>query len=348
MEPTGVVPPSALPGRASGLPIPTTLPQPGQSLLLGLPLPDYAALAAPPARAIDDRGRLELGWMREESERIYEVLRSALTEEQRSRVAHVPFHVVDDAREPNAAAGCTPGTAQPLVFVTSAMLVLAGAASEARALDELGGTAHLDAYAEEVVRALRAGRRIEGLGTSASASPLARDPRKLARQRHLFVQQVAFILGHELAHHHRGHTGCARGTSASREDAERIQRGLAQAVPTLEQPSEIEADAWGTTHVLEAGHADAGGAWTVEGALLNLEVFRHLGALSGAHLESVFLSTHPPSELRGPIVRQTAAMWTPGRAPLPTPTFRGDGLDIDLGGGGAPIHIPIPFSVGRR
>ena len=43
----------------------------------------------------------------------------------------------------------------------------------------------------------------------------ALDPRKLARQKMLFDEQLAFVLGHELAHHYRGHTGCADGAADS-------------------------------------------------------------------------------------------------------------------------------------
>ena len=43
----------------------------------------------------------------------------------------------------------------------------------------------------------------------------ALDARKLARQRFLFDEQIGFILGHELGHHYRGHTGCAQGGNAT-------------------------------------------------------------------------------------------------------------------------------------
>ena len=111
----------------------------------------------------------------------------------------------------------------------------------------------------------------------------------------------------------------------------------------LEQPNEIEADVWGMTSVLEAGHAMPGGAWSDEGALLNLDVFRHLSSLASGQLEMVFLSTHPPSELRGPIVTSAARSWIPGRPPLPTPTLTDQGIQLDLGGG-APIVIPFPLA----
>lgn len=335
--------PQGLPQLPQGLPFPTSIPQPGQSLLSTRPPPDPASLSAPPPGAVDPQGHLTLGWMTAESERVYEQLRAALPPDTRARVAAVPFHVAIDGREPNAAAGCTPGSGAPIVFITSAMLFLAGAASEARAVDELAGTQAYEAYAQQVVAWLRAGQAVGPIPMGLIAPAMASDPRKLARQRHLFTQQIAFILGHELAHHHRGHTGCTHGRDASREDAEALQRGLADAIPTLEQPNEVEADVWGIWNVLEAGHAAPGGAWTDEGALLNLDVFRHLSSLAAGDLEVVFLSTHPPSELRGPIVESTARSWVQGRPPLPTPTLTGQGVQIDLGGG-APITIPFPIA----
>jgi hypothetical protein len=103
---------------------------------------------------------------------------------------------------------------------------------------------------------------------------------------------------------------------------------------------------WGVTSVLERGRTRAGGVWNEEGALLSLEVFRHFGPLAGGGVDvGVFLSTHPPSELRAPVVSQAAAMYRPGQPPLPIPTFDGQGISLDLGGGGPPIRLPIPLPI---
>ena len=113
---------------------------------------------------------------------------------------------------------------------------------------------------------------------------------------------------------------------------------LSTTIPPLEQPFEIEADAWGTTTVLEVGHDRAGGHWTEEGALLSLDLFGHL---STTDLGSIFLTTHPPAALRAPIVRQVAAAWEPGHTPIMSPEIDDRGVTIDLGSG--PITIPVPF-----
>jgi hypothetical protein len=336
-----------IPGFPTGLPpgfptLPTTMPTPGGSLLSHDPPPDYATLAAAPPGSTDSNGSMQMAFLRTEVETVYREVLADLPADHRARVEHIPFHVVDDPREPNAAAGCSPGSRAPMVMITTPMLTICAATAEARAYDELGSTTTYETYASSILTMLQRGR-ITGLAPGAISGPLASDPRKLARQRQLFDEQVAFILGHELAHHYRGHTGCAPGGSSSSAEAEGLERQLAQAAPPLEQPFEIEADMWGVTSVLESGHERTGGVWTEEGALLSLDTFRHIGEMNEADLPILFLSTHPPSLVRAPLVQSVADSWTPGRVPLPTPTIDSQGISIDLGGGGGPIHIPIPL-----
>jgi hypothetical protein len=342
--PTAVSPIPGLPIDLSQLPIPTVAPpMPGQSLLSSR-APDYASLPAPPAGAVTPTGAIAQGWAEQRAAQIHGELLAHVFADQRSRVAAIPFHVVTDREEPNAAAGCSE-TGAPMLMITSAMVTVCASSAEARAHDELAGTHALDAYAEGLLADLRGGRPVRALDPSLVSGPLASDPRRLAREVHLFDQQVAFILGHELAHHYRGHTGCAAqgGSTASAREAEDLQRTLARTAPPLEQPFEVEADVWGITNVLERGSA-GGAAWTEEGALLSLEVFRRFGPLAQGGLDvGVFMSTHPPSELRAPVVQQAAAMHRPGQPPLPIPTIDGQGISIDLGGGAAPIRLPFPL-----
>ncbi len=345
----GGIPIPTLPGGAGGLPIPPmpggvpvlppgmTIPT-GGSLLSTDPPPDYATLAAPPRGSTDGSGHMTDAFLREETEALYHELVRALSAEHRARVEHIPFHFVEDAMEPNAAAGCAAGSSAPMVMVTSSMLTMAAAAAESRAYDELGSTNTYETYAGSVLGALSSGRPVPGVAPGSISGALATDARKLARQRHLFDEQLAFILGHELAHHYRGHTGCAGRAPATREEAEAFQRMLSTTVPPLEQPFEIEADAWGTTTVLEVGHDREGGHWSEEGGLLSLDLFGHL---STTDLRSIFLSTHPPAAIRAPIVRHVADSWAPGRAPIMSPEIDARGVTIDLGSG--PITIPVPI-----
>lgn len=324
---------------------------PGQSLLSAR-TPDYTSLAAPPAGAVDAAGAITQGWAEARTSALHAELLESVFADQRARVQAIPFHVVSDRQEPNAAAGCSERRA-PMLMITSAMVTVCAASAEARAYDELAGTNTLETYAQALLDDLRSGRAVRPLDRSLVTGPIASDPRKLAREIHLYDQQVAFILGHELAHHYRGHTGCAEAgaTTASAREAEDLQRGLANAASPLEQPFEVEADVWGITNVLERGRARTGGAWSEEGALLSLEVFRHFGPLAQGGLAAggmdpgVFLSTHPPSELRAPVVQQAAAMYRPGQPPLPIPTIDEQGVSIDLGGGAGPIRLPIPLPI---
>lgn len=326
------IPPGGLPGGLS----PGT-PLPSGSLLGSEPPPAAASLASPPTGSTDSHGLMTEAFLRGEVEAIYRELLTGLTEEHRARVASIPFHVVEDANEPNAAAGCSPGSRAPMVMITRAMLVLAAATSEARSLDEITDGHTYDTYADSLGGRMGARRPITGLSPDAMGShATSRD--RIARARHLFDEQIAFVLGHELAHHYRGHTGCAGHGAAGRDEAEALARSLAGSVTSFEQPFEVEADAWGVTTVLEVGHERRGGAWSEEGALLSLDTFRRIAGRTV--LATVFLSTHPPSELRAPIVHRVANTWTPGRPPLPEPTLDERGVTLDLGSG--PITIPIP------
>lgn len=322
---------------------------PGQSLLW-TGATDYAGLAAPPAEAIEASGALHPGWAEQRVHAIHGELLRTLFAEQRARVARIPLHVLSDRDVPNAAAGCS-GAGAPMVVITSAMITVAAASAEARAHDELAGTDTLGAYATSLRDALRGRTHVPSLERATISTALAHDPRKLARTLQLFDAQLAFVLAHELAHHYRGHTGCAPTgeASASARDAEALQRGLAAAAPMLEQPFEVEADVWGVANVLErgvgaGGGLEGGGPWNEQGALLSLEVFRHLGPLASGRLEvAVFLTTHPPSELRAPVIVQAARMHRPGQPPLPTPTIDAQGIAIDLGGG--PIRLPLRLPI---
>ena len=148
--------------------------------------------------------------------------------------------------------------------------------------------------------------------------PQALDPRKLARQRFLFDEQVAFILGHELAHHYRGHTGCANGSASAGISAQDVGRLLSSTVPLFNQPNEIEADLQGTFNVLDTGSRRGGGRFTEEGAILVLEFFSRLQSLGVETIVLGFLMTHPPPQLRLPIVQNAAQQWrnNGGRAPV--------------------------------
>ncbi|HJL18255.1 MAG TPA: M48 family metalloprotease, partial [Sandaracinaceae bacterium LLY-WYZ-13_1] len=327
-----------LPGL-EGLPIP--LPAPQGSYDAPEP-PARGSLAAAPAGSTDANGFMTRAFLEQETEAVHQALIAALDEHEEGQVRGIPLSVVQEHHEPNAAAGCTNGR-HAVMMITTAMLEVAAGIAETKAYDELAGTDTYETYVTHVVELVRNDRRMEGVDASLHSAPHATDPHKLARQRHLFDQQVAFILGHELAHHYRGHTNCVEGRTEAEIERDQLSQLLAHTVPPFSQPREVEADMWGVTNVLEAGHGREGGTWTEEGAMLNLDFFRRVSDHGGAELVMAFLSTHPPSVLRIPIVRSTTQQWNPGWRPprMPVPG-EGGGQGVELPTPGGPIHLPDP------
>jgi hypothetical protein len=282
-----------------------------------------------------------------EAERVHQLLVAALPEHEQSQVRDVPFEVIQEDREPNAAAGCRRSTNAPVMMITSAMLVLAAGIAETKAYDELAGTTTYDQYVTAVIDQVRNQRPVAGVDPSLHAAPHATDPHKLGRQAHLFDQQVAFILGHELAHHYRGHTNCVAGRTAEEIQRDEAMQILAHTIPPGGQPREVEADMWGATNVLEAGHRMQAAQWTQEGGLLNLDFFRRLSEEGGPNLVLMFLSTHPPSLVRIPIVRSISQQWEPGRRPPEIPMPGGQlpgGIRLPAGlPQGLPANLPFPL-----
>lgn len=319
-------------------------------LRLPLPVPDEDSDPEPPARgslgppppgSFDPAGHLMRPFMEQEATRIHQALVAALPQHEQEQTRDIPFEIIAEDREPNAAAGCTRSTRSPLMMITTAMLVLAGGISEAKAYDELAGTTTYDQYVTAVIDQVRNQQPVQPINPSLHTAPHATDQHKLARQVHLFQQQVAFIIGHELAHHYRGHTNCVGGRTDEEQRRDEAAQILAHTVPPFSQPREIEADMWGVTNVLEAGRTRPAGQWNQEGALVNLDFFRQLADEGGPQIVLVFLSTHPPSLVRIPIVRSTAQQWEPGQRP---PTMPLPGGSTELPGGiRLPEGLPIPF-----
>lgn len=302
--------------------------------------PARGTLAAAPPQTYDTNGHMTRAFLEQRAEVLHQALVTALDAHENGQVREIPFEVVDERSEPNAAAGCTNGE-HPVMMITAAMLELAAGIAEAKAYDEAAGTETMEQYVTSVVAQVRAHEVVQGVNPALHQAPHALDPHKLARQVHLFDQQVAFILGHELAHHYRGHTNCVAGRSDEEVRRDELSRILAHTIPPFSQPREVEADMWGLTNVLEAGYQRQGGTWTEEGAMLNLDFFRRLSDRGGAELIMAFLSTHPPSIVRIPIVRSTAQQWSHGWRPprMPVPgAAGGEGIEIPTPGG--PIRLP--------
>lgn len=274
--------------------------------------PTQQVLAAPPIGSFDAYGSMTPAFIQQEAKVVLDELVAALPDSARARVIGIPLVVIEDQKEVNAFAGCDK-SGKAFMGITTPLLLLETGGSEAKAFDELYASNRYDQYINQVANAVRNGQAVPALTPGSLPLPQSLDSRKLARQKFLFDQQVGFVLGHELAHHYRGHTGCANGVSGG-VTGEDVARVLSGAVPLFNQPMELEADMYGVNDVLDAGARRQGGTWTEEGALMTLGFFSRLESFGIEAALLGFLRTHPAPQIRYPVVQQTAANWRRQRA----------------------------------
>jgi Zn-dependent protease with chaperone function len=129
------------------------------------------------------------------------------------------------------------------------------------------------------------------------------DGRKVQRQHQLLDEELAFILGHELAHHYLGHLPCTAGNVTASE----IGRVLSDVVPAFNQPNELAADMAGVNNVLTTGARRQSYRFSEGGALLTMQFFGGLDQLSPIDIVFGFERSHPPPGVRIPVIQQTAA-----------------------------------------
>jgi hypothetical protein len=274
-------------------------------------------LPLPPFGSVDINGSFTPQYIRQEAPSIMGELIAGLPEAARAKVQGVPLKMVEEPKDVNAFAGCTSSGA-PFVAVTTPLLLIMARAAETRAFDETFGTSKYEELANGFANEVKAQKTVTGPSAGFLPLPQALDPRKLSRQKFLFDEELSFIIGHELAHHHRGHTGCANGSANSNViTPQDVGRLLSSAVPLFNQPNEVEADVQGTFNLLDTGSRRQGGAWTEEGAVMALDFFSRLQSLGVETIVLGFLHTHPPPQFRLPIVRGAAQQWrnNGGKAP---------------------------------
>jgi len=286
------------------------------------PPPAPTASAPLPPVSADPLNQLDLAFMRQRANGVLTELRSVLPQGQASAVASIPLIVDDTPGEVNAFAACP--KQGPVMAVSDGLLEITAQMARAKATDELFGTSKLSDYIKLVSNQQQARQPIVRPAPGFFEPSQDADGRKVARQHALFDEQVAFILGHELAHHYLQHTGCAGAQPAFVTPAD-IGRLLSNAVPVFNQPNELASDMNGVTNLLQAGKVRSGQHWNEEGALMVLHFFISLMQMDPAdRLLFAFQGSHPPPELRIPIVQQAANQWrsTGGAAgawPLPLP-----------------------------
>ena len=250
-------------------------------------------------------------WQAEVRVVLNELVRS-LSPDKQALVQGIPLIFDPNPNTINAFAGCDEKGA-PFLAGTEGLLEAIDAISQTVANDDLYGTHTYDQYTSTVMP-----RLVQG-NTSSPALPLGivpfttvLDPRRISHAHELFDNIVAFTFGHELAHHYRGHTGCARGgAAASALDPSQLLR-LGSRVPVFNQTLETDADTFGCINMLDAGRARRPSfQWNERGALLMLDFFSRMDQQAGVSpLNPVgFLQTHPHPALRIPVVQFVAQGW---------------------------------------
>jgi hypothetical protein len=239
-------------------------------------------------------------------------LEGNLSPEQRTLVAGIPLVFDPDPNNINAFAGCDDSGA-PFVAGTEGLLETIDAVAQTRATDELFGTRTYDAYTNAVTPQLVSSQTASpALPPNIIPLQFVMDARRISRAHEMFDEIAAFTFGHELAHHYRGHTGCAHGQPTHIAPVlSDVRRVASQAFPFLNQLNENEADQFGCFDVLATGRARQafGLRWTEEGGLWLFDFFARLDGAAGSTFRPAFLSTHPSPGLRIPFVQADATLW---------------------------------------
>src|SRR5262249_33075608 len=132
---------------------------------------------------------------------------------------------------------------------------------------------------------------------------LATDSNFLRREQEVVDETLGFVIGHELGHHRLGHLPCT-GRPGLFGIGE-VARDLSGSVPLFNQPNELAADAAGTNNLLVAGSRRPGYHLTEAGGLLVMQFFASVDQMSPEDILFSFDRTHPPPQVRVPVIQQT-------------------------------------------
>lgn len=302
--------PAPQPGEPTPAPV-ATAPGPATPAPAPTPFP-----ITPAPGGVDPINQIDLAFLRAEAHGILNELVAALPPLQQGRVQGIPLVVDSTVGEVNAFATCS--GRRSAMAITDGLLEIQAQLARARAHDELARTNKVDEFIRLIAKNQRPKQPIVRPAPGFFDPRVDVDPRKLARQREVLDEQIAFVLGHELAHHYLGHLPCTTGGGLNGSE---ILQVLASAVPSFGQPLEVAADTSGLNDMLTAGARRSGYKFTEGGALLTMQFFSGMDQFSPADIFS-FERSHPPPAVRTPIIQQTANLWrgTGGRG-LPYPFF---------------------------
>jgi hypothetical protein len=243
----------------------------------------------------------------------------ALQPAAQAKVSAIPLIVDDRPGEVNAFAACTEG-GKAVMAITDGLLEIQANLAQAQATDEIFRTRKVDEYVAFLARNQKPGQPIVKPPPTFWDPAQRSDSRKVKRQHEVLDEEIGFVLGHELGHHHLGHLPCTAGGNVTPGE---IGRVLGNAVPIFNQPNEAFADNAGTVNVLDAGKRRAPQyAWTENGGILTMRFFAGMDQQSPIDVVFDFERSHPPPQIRIPIIQQTAGNWRRGGTsnfPFPMP-----------------------------
>jgi len=229
---------------------------------------------------------------------------SVLPPAQMARVQGIPLVVDATPGEVNAFASCT-GT-RAAMAVTDGLLQIQSQLARFRAYDELAGTNKVGEYIGVIARGAGPKQPLPEVPPGFVDARIDLDGRKVARQYQILDEQLAFVLGHELGHHYLGHLPC---TAAGALTLSEIGAVLSSAVPAFNQPNELAADVVGLNNTLNLGARRTDYHLTEGGALLTMQFFAGLDQLTPGDILFGFERSHPPPQIRTPVIQQTAGAW---------------------------------------
>lgn len=284
------------------------------------PAPTYAPPPSAPMPSFTGPDPIATGnvpWLRQRAGALMQELVSVLPDDAKRRVQSVPLVVDDTPGEVNAFAACVKGG--PILSVSDGLLDIAGHLAAARANDDVFRTAKVNDYITFLARTMKPNQPIPEPPPGFFDPRQLSDPARVQREQAVFDEVVGFVIGHELGHHRLGHLPCT-GSPGPFGIGE-VARGLSSSVPVFNQPNELAADAAGTNHILIMGSRRAGYHLTEAGGLLIMQFFESVDQMSPEDILFSFDRTHPPAQVRIPVIQQTANFYRISGGWLPIPGF---------------------------